>query len=115
MTIRDMLPENVMLTRDAYVDLSEMYGSVKSMVVKGLIKVAEDPRPNTEGGRGVPLGVVHGIDLSGYCKIKWKAIGLRCVYECVYRVSGNEMRVIAIGKRENWEVYRAAKKRIGRQ
>ena len=41
---------------DAEKDLKKLDDSVKKIVLKGIIKVSENPLPKNEGGYGKPLG-----------------------------------------------------------
>lgn len=90
-------------------DLARLDSSVKVRVLRALAKVAKNPLPQSEGGYGVPLRNMDGIDLSGLLKIKLKSCGIRIVYKLEY--SKDTMRVIVIGVREDKKVYREAARR----
>lgn len=60
---------------------------------------------------GEPLGKKRNIDLTGYHKVKLRKLGIRIVYKIVD--GGVEItEIIAIGDREDEEVYREAFERI---
>ncbi|ETA78932.1 type II toxin-antitoxin system RelE family toxin [Youngiibacter fragilis] len=65
---------------EAVRDMESLDGSTKKEVIKGTIKVSQNPLPNTEGGYGKPLGNHSGVNLTGFLKIKFKQSGLRVVY-----------------------------------
>ena len=77
---------------------------------KPINKVKENPLPQNEGGYGKPLGHKHGLNLTGYLKIKLKSDGLRIVYKLIRTES--KMLIVVIGIREDDEVYETAQKRI---
>lgn len=86
-------------------DLNKMDDSVKKIVLKGIVKVAENPLPQKEGGYGKPLG----NNLTHLLKIKYKKIGIRVVYK-LFRTE-KEMYVLVIAARADNEVYNIAKER----
>ncbi len=94
----DLIPE-------AKADFAKLDGHVRKQVLKQLVKLEKDPR------YGEPLGDKAGIDLRGYFKLYADRKRLRIVYE----VSGQQIKVIAIDKREDMEVYAIALKRISKQ
>lgn len=65
---------------EAVKDMENLDDSTRKEVMKGLIKVSQNPLPNTEGGYGKPLGNHSGVNLTGFLKIKFKQSGLRVVY-----------------------------------
>lgn len=65
---------------EAVKDMENLDGSTRKEVMKGIIKVSQNPLPNTEGGYGKPLGNHSGVNLTGFLKIKFKQSGLRVVY-----------------------------------
>lgn len=91
-------------------DLKKIDGSQIKMIYKAINKVSLNPMPNYLGGYGKPLGNHNTADLSGFCKIKLKSIGLRIVYKTI--VTDTKMVIIVIGAREDEEVYEEALKRI---
>ena len=80
-------------------------------MLKGILKVAQNPRPQSEGGYGKPLGNKGGNDLTGLLKIKYRDIGIRVVYKLVEDELTHEMFVLVISARADNEVYDIAGKR----
>ena len=64
-------------------ELQKLDGSVRKIVLKGIIKVSVNPRPQSEGGYGKPLGNKGNNNLTGLLKIKYRDIGIRVVYKLV--------------------------------
>ena len=87
---------------EAREDFDRLDGSVKRLVLKQLIKLEQNPE------YGDPLGNKAGINLEGYFKIYADKKRIRIIYE----VKENIVKVVAIDKREDMEVYRIALKRI---
>lgn len=106
-----VIPPNVEFTAEAQDDFDRLDGSVKIQVAKGIQKVSKNPLPFSEGGYGKPLGNKNGSDLSGYNKIKFSSIGVRCVYQCIYDETVG-MKIIVISMRADNEVYEEAVRRI---
>ncbi|PIE84991.1 hypothetical protein CSA08_04400 [Candidatus Gracilibacteria bacterium] len=85
-------------------DLKDLDYALRLQVLKKLKQIQENPQ------RGLPLGNKANINLSGLKKVYVAKKKVRIVYEvindvlCVY--------VIAIGKRDDMEVYKKASKRI---
>jgi mRNA interferase RelE/StbE len=98
------LPYKVVLTAQAAQDFRTLDGSVKEHVARQLRKLETAPL------LGEHLGNRGGLDLTGYYKLYAARKAIRIVYRIV------EMdvivEVVAIGKREDFEVYREAFKRI---
>jgi len=92
-------------------ELAKLDGSVRKIVLKGILKVAQNPRPQSEGGYGKPLGNKGGNDLTGLLKIKYRDIGIRVVYKLVEDERTHEMFVLVISARADNEVYDLAGKR----
>jgi mRNA interferase RelE/StbE len=92
----------VELIPEAHADFNGLDGSVKKQVLKQLVKLEQDPK------FGVPLGNKAGINLKGYSKL----YAVRKQIRIIYHVSGQIIKVVAIDKREDMEVYRIALKRI---
>jgi mRNA interferase RelE/StbE len=92
----------VELTAEAHEDFNRLDGSIKKQVLKQLVKLERDP------DYGEPLGNKAGINLEGYFKLYADKRRIRIVYG----VNDFVIRVIAIDKREDMEVYRIAVKRI---
>ena len=92
----------VELIPEAHADFNKLDGSVKKQVLKQLVKLEQNPK------YGTPLGNKAGINLEGYFKLYAAKKRIRIVYQKI----GHTIKVIAIDKRENMEVYRIALKRI---
>ena len=92
----------VELVPEAHADFKRLDGSVKKKVLKQLIKLEKNPE------YGNPLGNRAGINLEGYFKLYADDKRIRIIYEMI----DNIIKVIAIDKREDMEVYRIALKRI---
>ena len=90
-------------------ELAKLDGSVRKIVLKGILKVAQNPRPQSEGGYGKPLGNKGGNDLTGL--LKYRDIGIRVVYKLVEDERTHEMFVLVISARADNEVYDIAGKR----
>lgn len=94
----------VVLTSHAVQDFRALDGSVKEQVARQLRKLETAPL------LGEHLGNRGGLDLTGY----YKLYAARKTIRIVYRIIELDIivEVIAIGKREDFEVYREAVKRI---
>lgn len=95
---------------EAVKDMENLDGSTKKEVIKGIIKVSQNPLPNTEGGYGKPLGNHSGANLTGFLKIKFKQSGLRVVY-FLERKEGI-MNIVIVSIRDDDYVYKQAVKRL---
>jgi len=93
----------VELIPEACEDFKGLDGSVKKQVLKQLVKLEQNPR------YGTPLGNKAGINLEGYFKLYAMQKKIRIIYE--YKGFEQIIKVIAIDKREDLEVYRTAFKR----
>ncbi len=98
------MPYKVVLTAQAAKDFRTLDGSVKEQVARQLRKLETAPL------LGEHLGNRGGLDLTGY----YKLYAARKAIRIVYRIVKMEVivEVVAIGKREDFEVYREAFKRI---
>ena len=92
----------VELVPEAQADFKKLDGSVKKRVLKQLVKLERNPK------YGDPLGNKAGINLEGYFKLYADKRRIRIIYEEINHI----IKVIAIDKREDMEVYRIALKRI---
>ena len=92
----------VELITEAQADFNSLDGSVKKRVLKQLVKLEKNPK------YGDPLGNKAGINLEGYFKLYADKKRIRIIYEEIDHI----IKVIAIDKREDMEVYRIALKRI---
>jgi mRNA interferase RelE/StbE len=90
------------LIPEAVLDFKALDGSVRKLVLKQLHKLEQDPR------YGQPLGNKAGINLEGFYKLYADKKNIRIVYD----VNGQVVRVIAIDRREDMEVYQVAMRRI---
>ena len=70
--------------------------------MKQLVKLERNPK------YGDPLGNKAGINLEGYLKVYADQKRIRIIYEKIDHI----IKIIAIDKREDMEVYRIALKRI---
>ncbi|AEJ20013.1 type II toxin-antitoxin system RelE family toxin [Gracilinema caldarium] len=96
---------------EAKIELEQLDGSQRKIVLKAIIKVSENPKPFTEGGYGKPLGNKNNKNLTGLFKIKLKGLGLRFVYKLDTVKNEDIMRIIVISIREDNAVYSIAAKR----
>ena len=92
----------VELVPEAQAEFNRLDGSVKKRVLKQLVKLEQNPR------YGYPLGNKAGINLEGYFKLYADKKRIRIIYEEIDHI----IKIIAIDKREDMEVYRIALKRI---
>lgn len=92
-------------------ELAKLDGSVRKIVLKGILKVASNPKSQEEGGYGKPLGNKGGNNLTGLFKIKYRDIGIRVVYKVVEDEQTHEMYILVISARADNEVYDLAGKR----
>lgn len=92
----------VELIPEAHMDFNKLEGSVKKQVLKQFVKLERNPK------YGVSLGNKAGINLEGYSKLYADKKRIRIIYETIDHI----IKVIAIDKREDMEVYRIALKRI---
>lgn len=95
---------------EALKDLKKLDKSQQLILFKKLDWVIINPLPYTQGGRGIPLGNKFGINLTGYCEVKHRGLGLRAIYQIIK----NEMiiKIIAVDKRDDEMVYKVAYSRI---
>jgi len=89
----------VKLTREAHEDFKKLDDSQKKAVIKQLVRLEHDP------AYGKALVKKAGIDLTGFYK-------LYALRKKVYTLEQAVIKVIAIDKREDMEVYRIAAKRL---
>jgi len=92
----------VELIAEAHADFKRLDGRVKKQILKQFVKLEQNPR------YGDPLGNKAGINLEGYFKLYADKKRIRIIYTAIDHV----IKVIAIDKREDLEVYRIALKRI---
>lgn len=85
-------------------EFCELDGSIKKLVKKQLDKLKTSPLLGEE------LGNKNGYDLSGYRKMYACKKQIRIVYSVIENVL--LVNIIAIGKREDMEVYATAADRV---
>ena len=95
----------------AEAELAKLDGSIRKIVLKGILKVSTNPKPQNEGGYGKPLGNKSNNNLTGLLKIKYMDIGIRVVYKLVEDEKTHEMYILVISARADNEVYNIAGKR----
>jgi len=85
-------------------ELLSLDGSVRIMVVKQIKKLEHYPQ------LGELLGNKHGYDLTNYRKLYVYKKSIRIIYTVIE----NQVlvKIVAIGKREDFEVYKDADERI---
>ena len=93
----------VVLKTEAKEDLDELSHSQKFLIIKQFKKLEKSPQ------LGILLGNKAGYDLKGYRKMYADKKKLRIVYKIVDDVI--EVEVIAIGKRDDMDVYAKASER----
>ena len=76
---------------DAEKDLAKLDGSTVRIVLKGILKAAENPLPQSQGGYGKPLGNRDCCNLPSLLKIKFKRIGIRVVYKLQRNIKTKSM------------------------
>ncbi|MCI7798188.1 MAG: type II toxin-antitoxin system RelE/ParE family toxin [Spirochaetia bacterium] len=85
-------------------EFCELDGSIKKLVKKQLDKLKTSPILGEE------LGNKNGYDLSGYRKMYACKKQIRIVYSVAENIL--VVKIIAIGKREDMEVYATAAERV---
>ena len=93
----------LIIKKEAKDDLSELFHSQKLLIIKQFKKLEKSPQ------LGILLGNKSGYDLTGYRKMYADKKKLRIVYRIVDDVI--EVEVIAIGKRDDMDVYAKASER----
>jgi len=84
-------------------DLKQLNNSIRIEVFKKLKKIQQSPE------LGLPLGNKNSMNLTGLRKVYVAKKQVRIVYEVIDDIL--VVHVIAIGKREDMEVYKQAEKR----
>ncbi|MEA2018882.1 MAG: addiction module toxin RelE [Campylobacterota bacterium] len=94
----------IVLKQEADDDLSSLSHNQKVLIFKQLEKLKTSPQ------LGILLGKKSGYDLTGYKKMYANKKQLRIIYKII----DDEIivEVIAIGKRDDMEVYKKASDRI---
>ena len=88
-------------------DFDKLDGRRKILIAKQLIKLEDNPFA------GKQLGKKAGIDLTGYYKLYADKRKMRIVYTVVEEKI--IVKIIAIGKRDEFSVYKEAAKRIEKE
>ncbi len=88
----------------AHKDLSEFSNREKILIYKQFKKIQKSPE------LGILLGNKNGYDLSGYRKMYADNKKIRIVYKIIE--DKIIIEVIAVGKRNEMEVYKKASKRV---
>lgn len=98
------LPYKVVLTQSARKDFHSLDGSVKLQVAKQLKKLETSPHVGEHLGKRGPF------DLTGH----YKLYAVKKTIRIVYRIHESTVivEVVAIGKREDLQVYKSAFERI---
>ena len=84
-------------------DLKQLNNSIRIEVFKKLKKIQQSPE------LGLPLGNKNNMNLTGLRKVYVAKKQVRIVYEIIDNIL--MVHIIAIGKREEMEVYTQAEKR----
>lgn len=84
-------------------DLSKLDKFVQEIVIAGIVKVSQNPLPDTEGGHGKPLGKKRNVNLTNFLKIKYKDINIRVVYTLARKEQ--VFNIIVIDTRSDSECY----------
>lgn len=95
------------ITDEAKKDYYNLENSLRRQVLAGILKVSQAPMPSPQG-YGKPLGNIHGTNLTGFFKIKFRGIGIRVVYTLV--LDKQIMNIVVISKRDDDYCYKLASK-----
>lgn len=93
---------------DAKTDWASLDGHQKKFVTKALQRIEVNAN-----NIGEALSKKRQIDLTGYRKVKLKAVGIRIVYK-VLNDKIEVAEIVAIGNRADEEVYKEAFERISK-
>ena len=102
---------NFAYSEEAQRDLNSFANPQIRQIEKIIMRVSENPLPQSEGGYGKPLGNRQGRNLTGLLKIKLKKLGVRVVYKLIR--TETTMHIIVVAARADEEVYEIAAKRSG--
>jgi mRNA interferase RelE/StbE len=89
---------------EAQKELHSLDGSIRIIVLKQIKKLEQFPQ------LGELLGKKHGYDLTGYRKLYADKKNIRIVYSIIEEQI--LVKIIAIGKREDFQVYKDANNRL---
>ena len=84
-------------------DLKQLNNSIRIEVFKKIKKIQKSPK------LGIELGNKNGLNLTGLKKMYVVKKHIRIVYEIIENIV--VIKILAIGKREDMEVYKQAEKR----
>lgn len=90
------------ISQAAYKEFESLDGSIKPMVLKGLLRLE---------ARADEIGKPLSGDLQGCRELKFRANGLRIIYR-IKDGSVQIVQVIAVGARSNEMVFKLATKRV---
>jgi len=95
---------NILFHPEAGKEFNKLDGSIRKVVLKQIKKLKHSP------GLGEKLGNKAGLDLTGYRKMYVYKKKIRIVY----RTHEGKLLIfiVAVGKREDMDVYRSAFERI---
>ncbi|WP_425754963.1 type II toxin-antitoxin system RelE family toxin [Ihubacter sp. rT4E-8] len=82
---------------EAAADFRRLDRSLQKQVLKGVIKISQNP---------LPRGNKSGTNLTGFFKIKYRGIGIRVVYSLAK--DNMIMNIIAISQRDDEACYKLA-------
>ena len=105
-----MTPWTIEFTKEAEKDRDSLDHTQRLQVNKAILKVSQNPLPQSEGGYGKPLGNKNSNNLTGLLKIKLLKLGIRVVYQLIR--TDEIMKIIVVAARADDEVYEVAAKRI---
>lgn len=97
---------NIVLKQEADDELDKLSHSQKILIFKQFKKLKTSPQ------LGISLGKKSGYDLTGYRKMYADKKQLRIVYRIIDNII--EVEIIAIGKRDDLEVYKKAFDRVSK-
>ena len=98
---------NIRITKEARKEYNGLDKGARLQVLAGILKVSKNPLPHPQG-YGKPLGNMHGKNLTGFFKIKYKNIGIRVVYTLV--LEEYIMNIIVVSERNEDFCYEIAVK-----
>jgi mRNA interferase RelE/StbE len=98
-----MTPYKIAFHPEAQKELLSLDGSTRIIVLKQIKKLEQFPQI------GELLGNKHGYDLTGYRKLYANKKNIRIIYSILEKQI--LVKIIAIGKREDFQVYKDANNR----
>jgi mRNA interferase RelE/StbE len=103
------MSHKVVLIPEAQNDYKKLDGSIKKLVNKKILELAEKPF------LGEQLGNKFNIDLTGFFKIYLAKKSYRIVYRFITPSQFEIIEIWGIGKRSKEEIYRIIGKRLNQQ